>query len=108
MKDIMGLMKQAKEMQDKLQTMQQELADLEAEGVAGGGLVKVTLSGKGEMRSVDIDASLLKEDEGDIVEDLVMAAYNDAKAKVDELTAAKTSELTAGLPLPPGMKLPFG
>ena len=108
MKDIMGLMKQAKEMQDKLQTMQQELADLEAEGVAGGGLVKVTLSGKGEMRSVAIDASLLKEDEGDIVEDLVMAAYNDAKAKVDELTAAKTSELTAGLPLPPGMKLPFG
>ena len=108
MKDLMGLMKQAKQMQEKMQTMQEELAGLEAEGAAGGGLVKVRLSGRGEMLSVDIDPSLLKEDEGDIVEDLVMAAYNDAKAKVDELTAAKTSELTSGLPLPPGMKLPFG
>ena len=108
MKDLMGLMKQAKQMQEKMQAMQEELASLEAEGVAGGGLVKVRLSGRGEMLSVDIDPSLLKEDEGDIVEDLVMAAYNDARAKVDELTARKTSELTAGLPLPPGMKLPFG
>ncbi len=108
MKDIMGLMKQAKQMQEKMQAMQEELASLEAEGIAGGGLVKVRLSGKGEMRSVDIDPSLVKEGEGDIIEDLVMAAYNDARGKVDEMTAQKTSELTAGLPLPPGMKLPFG
>ena len=108
MKDIMGLMSKAKEMQEKMQAMQEELATLEVEGVSGGGLVKVTLNGKGMMIGVSIDPSLMKEDEGDIVEDLVMAAHNDAKGKVEEETARKTQELTAGLPLPPGMKLPFG
>ena len=108
MKDIMGLMKQAKEMQSKMQAMQDELAEAEAEGQAGAGLVKVTLSGKGEMRSISIDPSLLKEEEGEILEDLIVTATNDAKGKVEQLMAEKTQELTAGLPLPPGMKLPFG
>lgn len=108
MKDIMGLMSKAKEMQEKMQAMQEELGNLEVEGTSGGGMVKVTLNGKGLMTSLAIDPGLLKENEGDIVEDLVMAAHNDAKSKVEEETARKTQELTAGLPLPPGMKLPFG
>jgi DNA-binding YbaB/EbfC family protein len=108
MKDIMGLMSKAKEMQEKMQAMQEELANLEVSGSSGGGLVSITLNGKGNMTNLTIDPSLLKEDETDIVEDLVMAAHNDAKGKVEEETARKTQELTAGLPIPPGMKLPFG
>ncbi len=108
MKDIMGLMSKAKEMQEKMQAMQEALANLEVEGSSGGGLVTVTLNGKGVMTNLTIDPSLLKEDETDIVEDLVLAAHNDAKVKVEEETARKTQELTAGLPIPPGMKLPFG
>ena len=107
MKDIMGLMKQAKEMQSKMENMQAELAEMEVEGSAGGDMVKVVMNGHGNMSSVTIDPSLLKEDETDIVEDLVMAAHNDAKAKLDVAKAEKTQELTAGLPIPPGMKLPF-
>ncbi len=108
MKDIMGLMKQAKEMQEKMQTMQEELVDLEAEGVAAGGMVKLTLNGKGQMRGLKIDPLMFKEDEVEILEDLIMAAHNQAKVKVEDITAEKTAELTAGLPIPPGMKLPFG
>ncbi len=108
MKDIMGLMSKAKEMQDKMQAMQEDLANLEMEGKAGGDLVRIVLNGKGQMRSVSIDDSLLKEGEGEILEDLLIAAHNDAKDKVEEETAKKTQELTAGLPIPPGMKLPFG
>ncbi len=108
MKDIMGLMKQAKEMQSKMQSMQDELANLEAEGVAAGGLVKVTLTGKGGLSKVSIDPSLFKEDDVEILEDLIVAAHNQAKGKVEQITAEKTAELTAGLPIPTGMKLPFG
>ena len=108
MKDIMGLMKQAKEMQAKMQAMQEELAQAEAEGQSGGGLVKVVLTGKGEMRSITIDPSLFTEDDVEILEDLIVTATNDAKAKSEQIMAEKTQELTAGLPLPPGMKLPFG
>ncbi len=108
MKDIMGLMKQAKEMQEKMQTMQEELIDMEAEGVAAGGMVKLTLNGKGQMRGLKIDPSMFKEKEVEILEDLIMAAHNQAKVKVEDITAEKTAELTAGLPIPPGMKLPFG
>jgi len=104
----MGLMKQAQEMQSKMQAMQEELADLEAEGVAAGGMVKVTLNGKGQMRGIKIDPSMFKEEEVEILEDLLMAAHNQAKVKVEDITAEKTAELTAGLPIPPGMKLPFG
>ena len=108
MKDIMGLMSKAKEMQEKMQAMQEELASLEVSGSSGGGLVHVTLNGKGVMTGLTIDPSLLKEEETDIVEDLVLAAHNDAKVKAEEETARRTQELTAGLPIPPGMKLPFG
>ena len=107
MKDLMGLMKQAKEMQSKMQAMQEEMTSLEAEGVAAGGMVTVTLTGKGEMKSIHIDPSMFKEDDVEILEDLIVAAHNQAKSRVEEITAEKTAELTSGLPLPPGMKLPI-
>ncbi|MBL8577999.1 MAG: YbaB/EbfC family nucleoid-associated protein [Mesorhizobium sp.] len=107
MKDLLGLMGKAKEMQAKFQAMQEDIATLEASGVAGGGMVSVTLTGKGEMKSLKIDPSLFKEEEVEILEDLLLAAHNDAKAKVEATVQEKTRELTAGLPIPPGMKLPF-
>jgi DNA-binding YbaB/EbfC family protein len=107
MKDLLGLMGKAKEMQQKFQAMQDEIASLEATGQAGGGLVEVTLSGKFEMKALRIDPSLAKPDEAEILEDLVLAAHNEARGKVERLMAEKTQALTAGLPLPPGMKLPF-
>ena len=107
MKDLLGMMSKAKEMQAKFQAMQEEIANIEASGQAGGGLVQVTLSGKFEMRSLKIDPSLFKEDDVEVLEDLILAAHNDAKAKVEAVMQQKTQELTAGLPIPPGMKLPF-
>ncbi|MGN6467009.1 MAG: YbaB/EbfC family nucleoid-associated protein [Rhizobiaceae bacterium] len=107
MKDLMGLMGKAKEMQAKFEAMQQEVASIEATGQAGGGMVSVTLSGKMEMKALKIDPSLFKEDEVEILEDLILAAHNDAKAKVEAVLQEKTREMTAGLPIPPGMKLPF-
>jgi DNA-binding YbaB/EbfC family protein len=107
MKDLLGLMSKAKEMQEKFQALQDEIAGIEATGQSGGGLVQVTLSGKFEMRSLKIDTTLMRPDEGEILEDLIVAAHNDAKAKVETLMQEKTRELTAGLPIPPGMKLPF-
>ena len=107
MRDLMNMMKQAKEMQAKFQAMQEEVATLEASGTSGGGMVTVTLSGKGDMRGVRIDPSLLNGEEAEILEDLIVAAHNDAKGKIEQLMAEKTQELTAGLPIPPGMKLPF-
>lgn len=107
MKDLMGLMGKAKEMQAKFQAMQEEIANLEVTGQSAGGLVQVTLSGKFEMRGLKIDSSIFKEDDVEILEDLVLAAHNDAKVKVEAEMQKKTSELTAGMPLPPGMKLPF-
>jgi hypothetical protein len=103
----MGLMGKAKEMQAKFQAMQEEIASLEMTGQSAGGLVQVTLSGKFEMRALKIDPSIFKEDDVEILEDLVLAAHNDAKVKVEAEMQKKTSELTAGMPLPPGMKLPF-
>ena len=107
MRDMMGMMKKAKEMQAKMAAMQEEIANLTADGTAGGGLVTVTLSGKGTLSGLHIDPSLFKEDDVEILEDLIVTAHNDAKAKIDALMAQKTQELTAGLPIPPGMKLPF-
>lgn len=107
MRDLMSLMGKAKEMQAKFQAMQEEIAAMEAEGQSGGGAVKVMLSGKFEMKKLQIDPSLFKEEEVEILEDLILAAHNDAKAKVEEAMQKKTQEMTAGLPLPPGMKLPF-
>lgn len=105
MKDIMGLMKQAQGLQQKMADAQTELERLEVEGASGGGLVKVVSTAKGQVKSVAIDRSLLVPDEGEILEDLMVAALNDARAKAERLVADKMGQLTAGLPLPPGMKL---
>jgi DNA-binding YbaB/EbfC family protein len=107
MKDIMGMMKAATEMKGKMEAMQAELANLVVEGRAGGGMVVVTLSGKGELKGLKIDPALSKEDDVEVLEDLIIAAHNDAKAKSEAETQRKMAEVTAGLPLPPGMKLPF-
>ena len=105
MTDFMGLMKQAAQLQTKMQEMQNELDQIEVEGVAGGDLVSVKLSAKGEMKGVSIDASLLKAEEKDIVEDLIVAAHADARRKAEEVMQDKMKSLTGGLPLPPGLKL---
>lgn len=107
MRDIMGMMGKVKEMQSKMEKVQEEIAALEIEGRAGGRLVTVILNGKGEMRGLKIDPSLLKEDEVEILEDLIVAAHKDAKGKGEAQAQEKMAGLTAGLPLPPGMKLPF-
>ena len=107
MRDLMGMMGKVKEMQEKMASLQQEVEHLELEGTSGGGLVTVRLNGKGNMISMSVDPSLIKEDEAEILEDLIVAAHNDAKSKVEAAVQAKTQELTAGLPIPPGMKLPF-
>ena len=105
MKDLMGMMKQARELQGKMQQMQDDLAALEVHGQSGAGLVAVTLNGKGEMRGIKIDPSLAKADEVEILEDLIIAAFQDAKSKAEQAAQAKMAEATAGLPIPPGMKL---
>lgn len=107
MKDIMGMMKAASEMKGKMEAMQAELAELVVEGRSAAGMVSVQLSGKGEMRGLKIDPSLVKADEVEVLEDLIIAAYNDAKAKSEAEMQRKMAEVTAGLPLPPGMKFPF-
>lgn len=107
MRDIMGMMGKVKEMQAKMEKMQAEIADIRAEGKSGGGLVTVTLDGKGEMLSLKVDPSLFKEDDVEILEDLIVAANKDAQDKAEAITAEKTRELTAGLPIPPGFKMPF-
>src|ERR1700737_725784 len=106
MKDLMGMMKQAKELQDRMQRLQDEVAALTIEGTAGGGLVRVTVNGKSEMKTVKIDPSLLKPDEVEIVEDLIVAAINEARGKAEAKLAGKRREPTGGRALPPGMKLP--
>jgi DNA-binding YbaB/EbfC family protein len=105
MKDLMGVMKQAQQLQAQMQKMQEQLAAMEIDGQAGAGLVKVTLNGKGEMRRVNIDPSLMKPDEREILEDLVVAACQDAKNKVEAAVQTKMQEMAGGLPLPPGLKL---
>ncbi len=105
--DLMGMMKQAKDLQEKMQALQGEVAALEVEGSSGGGLVSVVMSGKSEMKRLKIDPSLLKPEEAEIVEDLIVAAVNDARAKAEAVLADKMREMTGGLQLPPGMNLPF-
>lgn len=107
MKDIGELMRQAGSMQAKLQAAQEKIAALEVEGQAGGGMVKIVLNGKGYAKGVAIERTLLNADEGEVLEDLVAAAINDAKSKLEARAAEEMKSLTAGLPLPPGMKLPF-
>ena len=105
MADFMGLMKQAAQLQSKMEAMQAELDQLEVAGAAGGGLVTVTLTGKGDLRGVHIDDSLLKAYEKEILEDLLVAAHGDARRKAEALVQEKMKSLTGGLPIPPGLKL---
>ncbi|MEM7207059.1 MAG: YbaB/EbfC family nucleoid-associated protein [Pseudomonadota bacterium] len=107
MKNGLGnLMKQAQKMQEDMQKAQQEIASMEVEGQAGGGLVKVIMTGQHELRRVDIDDSLMGDDK-EMLEDLIAAAVNDASQRVDATSKEKMSSMTAGLNLPPGMKMPF-
>jgi DNA-binding YbaB/EbfC family protein len=105
MKDIMGMMKQVGQMQARLKEMQDELTRAEVEGQSGGGLVRVTVDGRGELKKVRIDPSLLKPEEVEILEDLIVAASSDARSKVDGIMQSKMAEITGGLPIPPGLKL---
>lgn len=107
MKDIMGMMKAASEMKGKMEAVQAELAEMVVEGRSAGGMVSVELSGKGDLKGLKIDPSLVKADEVEVLEDLIIAAYNDAKGKSEAEMQRKMAEVTAGLPIPPGMKLPF-
>jgi hypothetical protein len=105
MTDFLGLMKQAAELKSKMEAMQAELAQLEIEGSSGGGLVTVKLSGKGDLKAVKIDESLIKPSEKEIVEDLIVAAHADARRKAETLLQEKMQTVAGGLPLPPGLKL---
>jgi DNA-binding YbaB/EbfC family protein len=107
MKNIGQMMKQAQEMQTKMQEMQDKLADVELSGTSGAGMVTVTLNGKAEMRRVKIDPSLFNSNDAEVVEDLIVAAFADAKKKIDVVIAEEMSKVTGGLDLPPGMTLPF-
>jgi len=106
-KNLAELMRQAQSMQSKMTEMQAKMADMEAFGEAGGGLVKATVGGKGDLRRLSIDPSLVVAAEKEILEDLVIAAVNDARAKIDAEVQAETQKMMGGLKLPPGVKLPF-
>ena len=107
MKNLGQLMKQAQEMQTKMAEMQQRLMDVEISGSAAAGMVTAVLNGKGEMRKVKIDPSLIIPDEAEVMEDLIVAAQNDARAKVDAFMQEETSKMMGGVELPPGFKMPF-
>jgi DNA-binding YbaB/EbfC family protein len=107
MKNLGEMMKQAQKMQAQMAEMQERLAELEISGSAGGGMVSITMNGKGEARRLTIDPSLAKADEVEVLEDLVVAAINDAKAKVERQVQEETQKMMGGLNLPPGLKLPF-
>lgn len=107
MKNFGDMMKQAASLQQKMEEMQEKIAGMEAEGQSGAGLVKVVLNGKGYASSVSIDPSLFVENEREVVEDLITAAINDAKSKLEAQSQEQMKAMTEGLPLPPGMKLPF-
>jgi hypothetical protein len=107
MKNLGQMMKQAQELQSRMTEMQAKLDQIEITGAAGGGMVQVTLNGKREMKRLKIDKSLADPEEIEVLEDLVIAAFNDAAAKIEARVAEEMSKLTGGLKLPPGMKLPF-
>ena len=107
MKNIGQMMKQAQQMQAKMAEMQAALEQVEVTGTAGGGMVRVTLSGKNAAKAVKIDPSLINPAEAEVLEDLVLAAFNDARGKLEAHIAAEMAKLTGGLQLPPGLKLPF-
>lgn len=101
------LMKQAQTMQKKMQEAQEQLASAEYSGKSGGNMVNVTINGKMEMKNITIDSSLLKEEEKEVLEDLIIAAYNDAKSKAEESSNNSMSNMMSGMQLPPGFKMPF-
>lgn len=103
MKDFTGMLKQARELQTRMATLQEEMDTIEVAGTAGGGLVTVTMSAKGELRGVKIDPSLIKPDEVEIVEDLIVAAHSEARRRAEEALQEKMKELTGGMPIPPGL-----
>jgi DNA-binding YbaB/EbfC family protein len=105
MADFLGLMKQAAELKSKMEAMQAELDQIDVAGTAGGGMVTVNLSGKGELKGVKIDASLLKPQDKEVIEDLIVAAHADALRKAETVLQEKMKNVTGGLPLPPGLKL---
>jgi DNA-binding YbaB/EbfC family protein len=107
MKNLADIMKQVQSMQSKMSDMQAKLEATSVTGQSGGGLVKLTMTGKGVLTGLDIDASLMKPDEKDILEDLIVAAHADAKAKSEAVATEEMKSVTGGLPLPPGLKLPF-
>ena len=107
MKDIMGLMKQAKQMQEKMEAAKAKIAEIVAEGVSGGGMVRVTLSGEGHMQKLHIDPSMIVPDEAEILEDLIIAAFHDAKIKLDQKQAETMKNAMGDVQLPPGMDMPF-
>jgi DNA-binding YbaB/EbfC family protein len=107
MKNLGQMMKQAQQMQERMTELQAKLDTVEINGASGGGLVQVTLTGKGQMRKLKIDRSLVVADETEVLEDLILAAFNDARARVESHVGEEMSKLTGGLNLPPGLKLPF-
>ncbi|MCQ8241143.1 YbaB/EbfC family nucleoid-associated protein [Acetobacteraceae bacterium KSS12] len=107
MKNLAGLMKQASQMQAKMEEMQGRLEQLEVQGVAGAGMVSVTLTGKGVLKAITVDPKLADPDEMEMLQDLIVAAHADARRHLDERTAAEMQNVTGGLNLPPGLKLPF-
>lgn len=108
MKNLAGMLKQASQMQQKMEEMQERLSAMEVEGSAGAGMVRITLSGKGEMRAIAIDPKLVgAAGDGEMLQDLILAAHADAKRKSEAAGQQEMQQLTAGLPIPPGMKLPF-
>jgi DNA-binding YbaB/EbfC family protein len=107
MKNLAGMMKQAQQMQQKMAEMQAKLEAAEVEGVAGAGLVRVTLTGKGALKGIKIDPKLIDPSEAEMLEDLVVAAHADAKGKIDAMMEEETRNAMGGISLPPGMKLPF-
>jgi DNA-binding YbaB/EbfC family protein len=107
MKNLAGLMKQAQQMQSKMEDMQSKLEAMEVTGEAGAGLVKVTLNGKGTLRTLAIDPKIVDPADTEMLEDLIVAAHRDAKTKIDAASAEEMQKVTGGLQLPPGMKLPF-
>jgi nucleoid-associated protein EbfC len=106
-KNIQQLMKQAQQMQSKMADMQAKLAEIEMSGQSGGGMVSATMNGKGDLKKIKLDKSAVDPDDIEMLEDLIIAAVTDAKNKIDAYTASETQKMMGGLPMPPGMKLPF-
>jgi DNA-binding YbaB/EbfC family protein len=107
MSNLVQMLKQAQQMQARMAEMQTKLAEIEVTGASGGGMVQITVSGKGDVKKLKIDKSVVDPNEAEVLEDLILAAFNDAKARADRLATEEMEKLTGGLKLPPGMKLPF-